>query len=88
VKDSVPRIRFAVCVPAEVMRLVDLAAEERGITRSRFISELLRRVASARSDQDISRQVDEALSDAGLAGEQRATSAAYGRIRPRSGTEW
>jgi metal-responsive CopG/Arc/MetJ family transcriptional regulator len=83
-----PATKFAISIPAEVMQVVDRAAQERGITRSRFISEVLRRVARAKNDDEISRRIDQALSDPELVQEQRSTSAAYRRLQPRQGTEW
>ena len=80
--------KFAISVPTEVMQEVDRAAEARGITRSRFISEVLRRVARAKRDDDISRRIEAVLSDPELAEEQSTTAAEYRRIRPRRGTEW
>ncbi len=83
-----PATKFAISVPTEVMQVVDRAARERGITRSRFISEVLRRVARAKNDSEISRRIDQALSDPDLVAEQRSTAAAYRRIQPPQGTEW
>ena len=83
-----PATKFAISVPIEVMQAVDRAAQERGITRSRFISEVLRRVARAKRDEEISRRIDQVLSDPELAREQRSTAAEYRRIQPRQGTEW
>ena len=80
--------KFAISVPTEVMQAIDRAARERGITRSRFIGEILRRVARAKSDQEISRRIDKALSDPRLTREQRETASDYRRIQPRQGTEW
>lgn len=80
--------KFAISVPSEVMDAVDEAARERGITRSRFIATVLDRVARARTDQAISRRIDEVLADPEIAKEQRTTAADYRRIRPRAGTEW
>ena len=43
-----PATGFVISIPAEVMQVVDRAARERGMTRSRFIPEILRRVARAK----------------------------------------
>ena len=43
-----PATGFVISIPAEVMQAVDRAARERGMTRSRFITEILRRVARAK----------------------------------------
>src|SRR2546427_9510492 len=83
-----PATGFAISIPAEVMQAVDRAARERGMTRSRFITEILRRVARAKRDEEISRRIDKALSDPRLTREQRSTASDYRRIQPRRGTEW
>ena len=56
-----PVKKIAISVPPDVIRQVDLAARERGVTRSRFITDVLRRVARARSDAEIKRRVNEVL---------------------------
>jgi metal-responsive CopG/Arc/MetJ family transcriptional regulator len=80
--------KFGISIPTEVMKAVDRAARERGITRSRFIAEVLRRVARAKRDDEISRRIDEVLSDPALRRDQRSMAADYRRIQPRRGTEW
>lgn len=66
--------KFALSIPRDVMAEVDGAARRRGVTRSRFISDVLRKVARARSDAEITRRLDEVFSDPAVAGEQRRTS--------------
>ncbi len=66
--------KFAISIPEAVMDQVDEAAKRRGITRSRFISEVLRKVARARSDAEITRRLDEVFSDPDVAAEQSRTS--------------
>jgi metal-responsive CopG/Arc/MetJ family transcriptional regulator len=83
-----PTTKFAISLPTDVMDEVDRAARERGVTRSRFISQVLSRVARAKRDREITRRINEVLSDTGLMEEQRTTAADYRRIRPRRGTEW
>jgi len=83
-----PVTKFALSVPEDVMQAVDRAARARGVTRSRLVSQVLARVARVTRDQEISRRVDEALSDPELFEEQRSTAADYRRMRPRAGTEW
>ena len=48
--------KFALSVPEDVMKEVDRAAKRFGVTRSRFISGVLRRVSDARSDEEITRR--------------------------------
>jgi hypothetical protein len=63
--------KFAISVPEEVMAQIDEAAQRRGVTRSRFITDVLRRAARARSDAEITRRLDEIFSDPEVAREQR-----------------
>lgn len=80
--------KFAISVPEDVMAQVDGAAADRGITRSRFITEMLRRVASARTDAEIRRRVNEVFADPDVAEEQRETAQAYRSRGPHQGAEW
>ena len=66
--------KFAISVPEEVMDQVDRAARGRGVTRSRFISDVLRRVAHARRDAEVTRRIDELFADPKLQKEQKGTA--------------
>ena len=83
-----PVKKFAISVPESVMREVDLAAKSKKTTRSAFIADVLRRVARARSNAEITRRIDEVFADPELADEQRRTAKAFLAIAPRAGTEW
>ena len=80
--------KFAISIAEEVMEQVDRAAKRRGVTRSRFISDVLRRVARARSDAEITRRVNAVLADPATTEEQRETAKSFQRARHPSGTEW
>lgn len=80
--------KFAISVPEEVMKEVDRAAAARGVTRSRFISDVLRKAARARTDAEITRQLDELFSDESLAAEQREAAEAFGDAGSDVGPEW
>ena len=80
--------KFAISVAQEVMEQVDSAAKRRGVTRSRFISDVLRRVARARSDAEITRRLNALFADLAITEEQRETAEAYRIARHPSGTEW
>jgi metal-responsive CopG/Arc/MetJ family transcriptional regulator len=71
--------KFAISIPEEVMKQVDRAARARQMTRSHFIAEVLRRVAQARSDAEITRRLNEVFADETLAAEQRETARAFER---------
>ncbi len=78
--------KFAISVPAETMSHVDRAAKRLGMTRSRYISVVLARVARHERDAAISRRVDEVLAELD---EQDLDSVGHLRAARRDeGTEW
>jgi metal-responsive CopG/Arc/MetJ family transcriptional regulator len=80
--------KFAISVPEEVMEQVDEAAARRGVTRSRFITDVLRRVARVRSDAEVTRRLDQVFGDATVAREQKETNQALLSARRDAGSEW
>ena len=80
--------KFAISIPDDVMTQVDQAARRRGVTRSRFIAQVLSHVASARRDAEISHAVDAFFSDPVIAREQVATTRAFQKVAAHAGTEW
>ena len=80
--------KFAISIPLPVMREIDRAARDRGITRSRFIAQILARAAQARSDAEITRRLDTIFGDQRAAAEQRATARAFAGAGHPRGTEW
>ena len=80
--------KFAISVPAEVMDEVDRAAADRKITRSRFIADVLKQAARARSDAEITRRLNEVFADRAADAEQRATARALQRAGKSVGTAW
>ena len=80
--------KFAISIPEDVMAHVDRAAAARGLTRSGFIARVLRRVARARADAEVTRRIDELFADPAIAAEQRGSAVAFLRARPRRGSEW
>lgn len=80
--------KFAISVPEEVMAAVDRAATERGVSRSRFISGILRRVAAARTDTEVTRRINKVLADEELQGGQADEARAFQHAGVGAGTEW
>ena len=56
------------------MALVDRAAKKRRLTRSGFISHVLRLSATAQSDEEMSARIDAFFLDSEIAGEQKKTA--------------
>ena len=80
--------KFAISVPVAVMQQVDLAARRQGVTRSRFISEVLHRIAAARRDAEVTRRINELFADPDLETEQKQTARDFNAVASTAGTEW
>ena len=63
--------KTTIAVPEEILEDVDRAARERGESRSRFITRVLRLVVRARKDAEVTRRLDELFADESLREEQR-----------------
>lgn len=66
--------KTAITLPEEVLKALDAAAGERGESRSRFITRVLRAALAARRDEDIRRRLDELFADPELDEEQARTT--------------
>jgi hypothetical protein len=62
--------KTAIAVPEDVLEAVDRAAHDRGESRSRFISRVLRLAVRARRDAEVTRRLDALFADESLRGEQ------------------
>jgi metal-responsive CopG/Arc/MetJ family transcriptional regulator len=78
--------KFAISVPEETMSQVDRAAKRLRMTRSRYISIVLERIAQRARDAAISKKVDEVLAD--LDEQDLGAVAHLQRARRTQGTEW
>jgi metal-responsive CopG/Arc/MetJ family transcriptional regulator len=80
--------KVAISVPQDVIDDVDRAAAARHVTRSRFITDILRRVSRARRDSEITRRLNELFADESIAREQVETAEAFAHAGHEQGTEW
>ncbi len=80
--------KFAISVPSEVMDEVTEAAAQQGLSRSAYIVQVLRKVAGARKDAEISRRINELFQEPSIAAEQADTARALSRRAARKGSEW
>lgn len=80
--------KFAISVPEDVMDEVSRAAERQGLSRSAYIVQVLRRLAGARRDAEISRRINLLFDEPAVAKEQQQTAQAFRRRAPAEGTEW
>jgi len=65
-----PLTKTAIAVPPDLLAQVDRTAREWGLSRSRFITAVLRRVAGARRDAELKRRVDALFAESGVRDEQ------------------
>lgn len=56
--------KTAIAIPEELLNEIDRAAVERGESRSRYITNVLRQVVRLRRDADITRKLNEIHSEA------------------------
>jgi metal-responsive CopG/Arc/MetJ family transcriptional regulator len=80
--------KIAISVPAEVIEEVDRAAEERRLTRSAFITDVLRRVARAKRDAEITEKINALFTDPEIVAEQKKAARDFRAVSSRIGTEW
>jgi metal-responsive CopG/Arc/MetJ family transcriptional regulator len=69
--NTVAHRKTAIAVPEDIMEEVDRAARERGESRSRFISRVLRLAVRARRDAEVTRRLDALFANESLREEQR-----------------
>ena len=62
--------KTAIAIPEELLNEIDRAAVERGESRSRYITNVLRQVVRLRRDADITRKLNEIHSEAAVSSEQ------------------
>jgi aminopeptidase N len=62
--------KTAVAIPEELLSDVDRAAKERGESRSRYISRILRAAVRARRDAEVTRRLDALFADEALRKDQ------------------
>ena len=63
--------KTAIAIPQDVLTDVDRAAKEHGWSRSRFITEVLRRATRARRDAEVTRRLNELFADESIRAQQR-----------------
>jgi hypothetical protein len=63
--------KTAITVPEDILEEVDRSARERGESRSRFISRVLRLAVRARRDAAVTRRLDALFADESVRKEQR-----------------
>jgi metal-responsive CopG/Arc/MetJ family transcriptional regulator len=76
--------KTAIAVPEDVLADVDKAARQRGESRSRYITTVLRAAVRARRDGEITRRLNELFADERSKEEQRKSAAVF----DDAGSDW
>jgi metal-responsive CopG/Arc/MetJ family transcriptional regulator len=76
--------KTAIAVPEELLADVDRAARERGESRSKYITRILRAAVRARRDAEVTRRLDELFAHDSVAREQRVGAASLDAL----GADW
>lgn len=76
--------KIAISLPEEVASEVDLAAQERGESRSAFIASVLRLALRARRGEQITRRLNALFADTTIVAEQKQLT----REMDAAGTDW
>ena len=80
--------KLAISLPEDVLALVDDSARRKGMTRSGYIAAVLRRVAGARADAEVTRRINALFADHALVAETTLSARQLLDLRPDEGWEW
>ena len=83
-----PMRKIAISLPEPVLKSVDQLAAQRKESRSRVIATLLSRLAHAKRDRDIARQIDALFADEEVVVEQKRTAEEFLRMRRWTDENW
>ena len=79
-----PVRKTAVAIPEDLLAEVDRAAQQRGESRSRYVTRLLRLAVRVRRDAEITQRLNDLFADDEVREEQRGTAEAMEEV----GSEW
>lgn len=80
--------KLAIWVPEAVLAQMDRAAARSGQTRSKFIARVLRQVARACGDAEITARIDPLFGDPDIGAQQSRAARALRAAAPARGWEW
>ncbi|MEK7289600.1 MAG: hypothetical protein AAB067_05430 [Planctomycetota bacterium] len=80
--------KIAITVPSDLLDIIDKTTEQRSMSRSKFISLLLRERLLEERDRQLKDQYDRVFSDSAICGEQLETAMGFDGAGSREGQEW
>jgi metal-responsive CopG/Arc/MetJ family transcriptional regulator len=80
--------KIAITVPSDLLDIIDKKTEQRSMSRSKFISLLLREKLLEERDRQLKDQYDRVFSDSAICDEQLKTAMGFDGAGSREGQEW
>jgi metal-responsive CopG/Arc/MetJ family transcriptional regulator len=80
--------KIAITVPSDLLDIIDKTTEQRCISRSKFISLLLREKLLEERNRQLKDQYNRVFSDSAVCDEQIKTAAWFDGAGSREGQEW
>ena len=80
--------RIAITIPSDLVAVIDDLSKQKGMSRSRFISILLREKVLSEKEKHLKSAYDKVFSDKSIIEEQLETSRWFDGAGSREGQEW
>ena len=80
--------KIAITVPSDLLDIIDKKTEQHSLSRSKFISLLLREKLLEERDRQLKDQYDRVFSDSAICDEQLKTALWFDGAGNREGQEW
>lgn len=80
--------RIAITIPSDLVAVIDDLSKQKGMSRSRFISILLREKVLSEKEKHLKSAYDKVFSDKSIIKEQLETSRWFDGAGSREGQEW
>jgi len=80
--------KVAITIPVNLVMMIDTISKQRGLSRSKFISNVLQERISEDRNRSIKETYDRIFSDASICKEQLETAAWYEGSGSTEGQEW
>jgi metal-responsive CopG/Arc/MetJ family transcriptional regulator len=80
--------RIAITMPANLVTMIDDISKKRGMSRSKYISAVLREKVSAEKERQLREAYDRVFSDESISEEQLETALCFEGVGSKAGQEW
>ena len=80
--------KVAITIPVDLVKLVDAISKERGMSRSKYISSVLREKVLNEKEKQLKNAFNQVFSDDSIRKEQLETASWFEGTRSKAGQEW